>query len=59
MTGVETTDHTKRYIREVFDKAIDGLIFLWAFILYWYVSMYLDVKSRRTMSALDNVYEVR
>lgn len=38
--GIELTDHTHRYIREVFAKAIDGLIFMKDYIIILYSHMF-------------------
>jgi hypothetical protein len=44
MTGMELTDHTRRYIIEVFAKAIDGLLFKRNYIrlIYLYMFRYED-----------------
>jgi len=40
MTGMELTDYTRRYIREVFAKAIDGLSFTRNYIRLIYLYMF-------------------
>ncbi len=40
MTGIELTDHTNRYIREVFAKAIEGSIFVRNYSIFTYFNMF-------------------
>ncbi len=48
MTGIEPTDHTNRYIREVFAKAIEGLIVSIYYSILEYLYMFRCKEYKNT-----------